>query len=135
MDYAKKVPGSLEQAVDKKRTILIYSPDLNFCFSLSTVFQDDYRVVATTDTEFLDTFSLHYPVDLFVVDAEPSASTILRLEELKRKNQQTPILVLYVYSPKGVELDRTVRRHVDAVLYKPFDVNAITERIHQLLSQ
>jgi CheY-like chemotaxis protein len=117
----------------KKRTVFIYSPDLNFCFILSTVFQDRYNVVTTTDPGVLDTFTMHHAADLIVVDDDPSETMISLFQEMKKKHGKIPILMLYVYSPKRVDLDREVRRYVDGVLYKPFDVTAITERIEQLL--
>jgi len=117
----------------KKKTILIYSPDLNFSFSLSTVFQDRYTVVTTTDPGLLQTFVKHHATDLIIVDAEPSTSMVTHIRRLKRQNVQTPILMLYVYTPKEVEMDGTVRRYVDGVLYKPFDVDTITERVQQLM--
>ena len=134
MKYAEKKHATPDDVEERKRTILIYSPDLNFCFSLSTVFQDRYNVVTTTDPEFLDTFTTHYTVDLVVVDSDPSSKMISRFQKMKMRNVNIPILVLYVYSSKGVEMDRAVRRYVDGVLYKPFDIDAITDRIQQLLS-
>jgi DNA-binding NtrC family response regulator len=133
MKFAEAKQAVLSAAQERKKTILIYSPDLNFCFSLSTVFQDRYEVVTTTDPDFLDSFTTHYATDLVVVDADPSNRMITRFQAMKKRNENIPILVLYVYGPKGVEMDRAIRQHVDAVLYKPFDVDAITERIHQLL--
>ncbi len=135
MKYAEKRQATADDLEERKRTILLYSPDLSFCFSLSTVFQDRYNVVTTTDPDFLDSFTTHYTADLVVVDADPSSKMLSRFQEMKKKNVNIPILVLYVYSPRGVEMDRAIRQHVDAVLYKPFDVDAITERIQQLFYQ
>jgi len=133
MKYAEENQVATAVLEERKKTILLYSPDLNFCFSLSTVFQDRYNVITTTDPDFLDSFTTHYTADLVVVDSDPSNKMITRFQTIKERNESTPILVLYVYSPKGVEMDRAIRQHVDAVLYKPFDVDAITERIQQLL--
>ena len=133
MKYAEENQVATAALEERKKTILLYSPDLNFCFSLSTVFQDRYNVTTTTDPDFLDSFTAHYTADLIVVDSDPSNKMITRFQAMKQRNESIPILVLYVYSPKGVEMDRAIRQHVDAVLYKPFDVDAITERIQQLL--
>ena len=133
MEYAETKQVAAAVLEERKKTILIYSQDLNFCFSLSTVFQDRYNVITTTDPDFLDSFTTHYTADLIVVDSDPSKKMISRFQAMKQRNENIPILVLYVYSPKGVEMDRAIRQHVDAVLYKPFDVDAITERIQQLL--
>jgi len=63
-------------ANEPKRSILIYSPDLNFCFSLSMLFQDRYNVITTTNPECLETFADHYAADLVIVDAVPSEKMI-----------------------------------------------------------
>jgi DNA-binding NtrC family response regulator len=125
-----------DRAVDeRKKTILIYSPDLNFCFSLSILFQDRFSVITTTNAEMLEPFVAHYNADLVIVDAVPSDEMIGKLDALKRLNKSLPIIVLYVYSPKEVQLDRMIRSHVDSVFYKPFDVSAVSKRIEELLPQ
>lgn len=90
-------------------------------------------MVTTTDPQVLHVIVSHHPVDLVVMDAEPSAPMVTRIRKLKKQNDRLPILALYVYTPKGIELDGTVRKLVDGVLYKPFDVDTITERIGQLI--
>jgi hypothetical protein len=42
-------------------------------------------------------------------------------------------MILYVYGPRGDELDKAVRHHVDAVFYKPFSVHEMTKRIEDLI--
>ena len=117
----------------RKSTILIYSPDLNFCFSLSMLFQDRYSVITTTNPGMLEPFVTHYSADLLIVDAVPSHKMIERLKDLKGLNTRLPIIMLYVYSPKDVDLDRLVRSRVDSVFYKPFDISDIANRIRELL--
>lgn len=116
-----------------KKTILIFSPDLNFCFSLSMLFQDRYNVITTTNAMMLETFVTHYAANLMIVDAAPTAKMIDTLQRVKGVNKQLPIIMLYVYSSKEQALDRTVRNEVDAVFYKPFDLSAMSKRIDELL--
>lgn len=135
MAREKDIPSSDRMVDERKKTILIYSPDLNFCFSLSILFQDRFSVITTTNADMLETFVAHYSADLVIVDAAPSDDIIEKLDALKRLNKSLPILVLYVYSPKEVQLDRMIRGHVDSVFYKPFDVSAVSKRIEELLPQ
>lgn len=116
-----------------KRTILIYSPDLNFCFSLSMLFQDRYNVITTTNAAMLETFVTHYAANLVIVDAAPTAKMVDLLRHVKGLNKHLPIIMLYVYSPKEASLDREVRSEVDSVFYKPFDLSAMSRRISELL--
>lgn len=125
--------GSPRSAETGKRTILIYSPDLNFCFSLSMLFQDRYTVVTTTNPGLLENFVEHYAADLVVVDALPTEKMIERLQGLRSRGRRPPILMLYVCGPRDTALDALARRHVDSVMYKPFDVADMARRIAELL--
>jgi response regulator RpfG family c-di-GMP phosphodiesterase len=121
-------------AVDEsKKTILIYSPDLNFCFSLSMLFQDRYNVITTTNSSMLEELVVHYAASLLIVDASPSDKLIRLLHHVKELNVSLPIIMLYVFSPKESNLDTEARREVDAVFYKPFDLAAMSRRINELL--
>lgn len=119
--------------VEGKKTILIYSPDLNFCFSLSMLFQDRYTVITTTNIGMLEPFVQHYTADLVIIDAVPTQKMIDRLDGLKLAKKDLPIIMLYVFSAKGTGLDTAVRNHVDSVFYKPFDISVVAKRIDELL--
>jgi DNA-binding response OmpR family regulator len=123
-----------ETALDeKKKTILIYSPDLNFCFSLSMVFQDQYSVITTTNSGMLETFVSHYSADLVILDAMPTEKLLQRLHELKSIKEGLPIIMVYVFRSKDLDLDRDVRLEVDSVFYKPFDLASVSSRVNELL--
>ncbi len=119
---------------ENKKTIIIYSPDLNFCFSLSMVFQDRYNVITTTNLGMLEKFVAIYSADLVIVDAVPTEKLIQRIDGLKTSKCSIPVIILYVYSAKEVAVDRVIRSHVDSVFYKPFEISAVAKRIDELLS-
>jgi DNA-binding response OmpR family regulator len=125
--------SSVATMEEGKKTILIYSPDLNFCFSLSMLFQDRYNVITTTNAGMLKSFVSHYSANLLILDAPPSEQIIEHLHTLKDLNCHLPIIMLYVYSPKEASLDGKVRQNVDSVFYKPFDLAAVSKRINELL--
>jgi DNA-binding NtrC family response regulator len=116
-----------------KRTILIYSSDLNFCFSLSMLFQDRYNVITTTNPVMMPTLVSDYSADLLIVDAVPSEQLLERLDGVREINAGLPIIMLYVYSPKLVHLENAVRSHVNSLFYKPFDLNVVSKAIEELL--
>ncbi len=116
-----------------KKTILIYSPDLNFCFSLSMLFQDRYNVITTTNVGMLHSFVSHYSANLLIMDAAPSEKIIDHVHAIKDFNKRLPIIMLYVYSPKEASLDSRIRQEIDSVFYKPFDLAAVSKRIDELL--
>lgn len=136
MAHQAETDGRLVPAGEgvRKKSILIYSPDLNFCFSLSMLFQDRYTVSTTTNLSMLETFVANYAADLVIIDAVPSARIIERLDGLRGANQRLPIIMLYVYSAKEVQIDQTARQHVDSVFYKPFEINVVSKRIEELLA-
>jgi DNA-binding response OmpR family regulator len=119
---------------DNKKTILLYSPDLNFCFSLSMLFQDRYNVITTTNLGMLDRLAADYAANLVMVDAVPSEKLIERLDGLRGANHKLPIILLYVYNSREVNLDRAIREHVDSVFYKPFEIAQISKRVEDLLA-
>lgn len=133
-EHTGAVPASPAEAGENKKTILLYSPDLNFCFSLSMLFQDRYNVITTTNLGMLDKLVADYAANLVLVDAVPSDKLIERLEALRKLNDRLPTILLYVYNARDVELDRAIRAHVDAVFYKPFEIAPISRRIEELLS-
>ena len=129
-----RVQPSQAEVDENKWTILIYSPDLNFCFSLSMLFQDRYNVITTTNLGLLDKFVGTYSADLVIIDAIPSKKILGRLEGLRGVKSDLPIIMLYVYNSKEVELDTAIRKHVDSVFYKPFEIDSVSERIGSLLN-
>jgi DNA-binding NarL/FixJ family response regulator len=121
-------------AVDEgKKTILLYSPDLNFCFSLSVLFQDRFNVITTTNLGLMDRLQGTYDADLVMIDAVPSEGLLGRLERLKQERPTLPVVILYVYSGRDAQLDRDIRRQVDSVFYKPIELETLTQRIESLL--
>jgi DNA-binding NtrC family response regulator len=131
-DKQRQTPGT--QVEEGKRTILIYSPDLNFCFSLSMLFQDRYNVITTTSIGSLDKFVSDYSADLVLIDAVPSEKLLQRIEALKQLKADLPLIMLYVYNGKDVRLDQNLRKQVAAVFYKPFEVAAVSQKIQEILT-
>lgn len=130
---SKNEPGGVTTMDEKKKTILIYSPDLNFCFSLSMLFQDRYNVITTTSSSMLEELVTHYAASLLIVDASPTEKLIRLLHHVKELNTDLPIIMVYVYSAKDSGLDAIARNEVDSVFYKPFDLSAMSKRINELL--
>jgi DNA-binding response OmpR family regulator len=122
------------ESSETKKTIILYSPDLNFCFSLSMLFQDRFNVITTTNLGMLERLVKDYAADLVLVDAVPSAKLIERIESLRAASPKLPILLLYVYNSKETNLDRAIREHVDSVFYKPLEIAPISRRIEELLA-
>lgn len=129
-------PDLVRATVDEgKSTILLYSPDLNFCFSLSVLFQDRFNVITTTNLGLMDRLQSTYAADLIIFDAVPSEGLLDRLERLRRERPTLPVFVLYVYNARESQLDREIRSRVDSVFYKPIELETVTQRIESLLKR
>ena len=116
-----------------KKTILILSLDLNFCFSVFMLFQVRSNVITMSNIGMLHSFVSHYSANLLIIDAAPSEKIIEKVHVLKDLNKRLPIIMLYVYSPKEAQLDNRVRQEIDSVFYKPFDLATVSKRINELL--
>jgi len=57
-----------------------------------------------------------------------------RIESFRHLNPALPLIILYVYSPKDVNLDSELRRTADSAFYKPFEIGTVSKRIDDLLS-
>jgi DNA-binding response OmpR family regulator len=122
------------EIVEARKTILIFSPDLNLCFSLSMLFQDRFHVVTTTDLAAVGSLAAEHAPDLMIADAVPSERLMEKMDALQTGFSRLPIILLYVYNARDVALDSAVRSHVDSVFYKPVEISAMSRRIEELLT-
>ena len=128
-----EVGGSAGRDVERK-TILIFSPDLNLCFSLSSLFQDRYHAVTTTNIATFERLATCFGADLAIVDEVPSDFLIGRLDALGAGRPKIPVIMLYVYNGRDVALDRAIRSRVDSVFYKPVEISVVSKRIDEILT-
>jgi DNA-binding response OmpR family regulator len=129
-------PDAPASGVDEqdRKSILIFSPDLNLCFSLSSLFQDRYHVVTTTNIATFERLATCFGADLAIVDEVPSECLIRRLEVIASGRPKIPVIMLYVYNGRDVTLDRGIRARVDSVFYKPVEISVVSKRIDEILT-
>jgi response regulator RpfG family c-di-GMP phosphodiesterase len=125
--------NSAVSAKDRK-SILIFSPDLNLCFSFSVLFQDRYHVVTTTNIATFEKLATCVGADLAIVDETPSECLLKSLDTLGRSLPKIPVILLYVYNERDVTLDRAMRSRVDSVFYKPVEVSVVSKRIDEIMT-
>lgn len=130
----REVRVAEQHADEGRKTILIVSPDQNFCLSLSMLFGDRYRVLTASGLSVLQEGVEGRGIDLILVDEEPSRRMVDRIDAFRHLNPSLPIIILYVYSPKDVDLDSDLRKAVDSVFYKPFEIVTVSKRVDDLLS-
>ena len=130
----REVRVAEKNADEGRKTILIVSPDPNFCLSLSMLFGDRYRVRTASSLSVLQEGAEERGVDLVLVDEGPSRKMVDRIDAFRHLNPALPIIILYVYSPKDVDLDSDLRKTADSVFYKPFEIGTVSKRVDDLLS-
>ena len=95
--------------------------------------QDKYNITTTTDLEVVKCISKNSDVDLVLMDTEPSPLTEGLCKNIKNKNSNLPIILTYVYKKQFAESDKKIRKMVNSVFYKPYDLNEIAVKMSSLI--
>ena len=122
--------------IDKKgtlKTIVIFSHNLDFSYSLFMFFQDKYEVTLTTNKELLIDLVRSSEIDLLIADTSPSEKVEELFRSIKQYSSNLPIILLYVYRIESQRLEKNIKKYVDAVFYKPIDLEEVTRRINELV--
>ena len=115
-------------------TIVLFSPDMDFCMSLRLLYQEKYEIVTTTDPEMILDLVASFHPDLVILDAFPTNPMRRRFKEIKKEYPAAQIMVFYAsqFNDRGVR--EVLRTSVDAAFSKPIDLNEVTERIYGLIT-
>jgi DNA-binding response OmpR family regulator len=115
------------------KNIVIYSPDFSLCYSLLMYLQTQYKVVATTDLEVVQSLICNKSADLVILDSEPSSDVQIKCEQFKKCRAEVPVILTYVFNNRIKDFETTIKKYVNEIFYKPFDLNEISARISTLL--
>jgi DNA-binding response OmpR family regulator len=127
-------PGS-PSGREEQQSIVLYSPDMDYCMSLRLLFQDRYNMITTTDVNMLVTIVNAFQPDLVIIDALPTQRMRRRVELMKRGNADMRVMFFYTQRISDQEVHEFIRNSVDAVFSKPVDLVEITERIRELIER
>lgn len=116
------------------KKIVFYSPDFTLNLSLLMYLQSNYNITTTTDIEDLKAIASSFSCDLIILDAPPTIDIETLCKELKEFNAKTPIILLYVFDNKLKIPDENIRKYVNSVFYKPFDLDNVTKQLSVLTS-
>ncbi len=128
------VGSNIEPEDKDKKTILLYSPDMDFCMSFRLLYQDHYHLITTTDPKFLTPSVRVLRPDLFVADTQPTELTWHCLLQLKSFHQCMRIILLYVEPRKVSAMPEYIPSFIDVALHKPLDIAELSSRIDELLN-
>jgi hypothetical protein len=116
------------------KNIVIYSPDFSLCYSLLMYLQTHYKVVATTDMEVVSSLVCNGSADLVIMDTEPDPNVLLKCEQFKKCKADVPLILTYVFNNRVKGPEEKIKKFVNEIFYKPFDLNEISSKIPDLLA-
>lgn len=96
--------------------------------------QENYKVVATTDIEVVSSLICSKSADLVIMDSEPTPDLTIKCEEFKKCRADIPLILTYVFNNRIKESESGIKKIVNEIFYKPFDLNEISSKIPVLIS-
>lgn len=127
-------PQVLTQA-DKKRKILVFSPDRDLAQSLSLLFEDHFEIASETTIGNLGKRIASVTPDLLIVDLHTfSSDVMLELSIVESSSVKVPIVILRAYNRLRSDVEEMVQRTAKVVFYKPFNAEEVVRSIHNLLT-
>lgn len=116
------------------KNIVIYSPDFSLCYSFLMYLQSHYKVVTTTNLDVVSSLISSNSADLVILDTEPNSEIQIKCEEFKKCKADIPLILTYVYDKRVQDSENNIKRFINGIFYKPFDLNEITSKIPALLA-
>lgn len=114
------------------KTIVMYSPDLDLCMSLTLYFQDKYVVVTTTDGNTLPTLVETYHPSLVVADALPTNWILKLFDAWKERHPEMRVMLFRVWRYEDRKREAAIHKSIDFVLYKPIDIDFVAHIVDGL---
>lgn len=114
------------------RTIVMYSPDVDLCMSLTLYFQDKYVVVTTTDGNTLPTLVDTYHPSLVIADALPTSWILKLFDSWKEMYPETRVMLFRVWRYDDRKREEEIHKSIDFVLYKPIDIDFVAHIVNGL---
>ena len=102
------------------------------CYSLLMFLQDRYNVTTTTDLDVARSITGNLTFDLVIIDAEPTAE-ILKLCRSIKEGNSVPVILTYVYKKQVQEMELNIKKYVNSVFYKPFDLSEVSSKLNSLV--
>ncbi len=127
-------PVMNEDDTASKKNILVIDPDEDFSRNVRLFLEDNYRVIARQELEYIDyTIRLHR-IDLLLIEAEYAGSDALSLiNHLKASHRNLKIIIMYTYFSADKVTEKNLADCTDDMITKPFDVGLLKEKVDKLL--
>ncbi len=121
---------------NKLQTILLHSADRDLTKSLSFLLQEKFSILTTQCIDDLARYRGDRSIALVVADLEKAVPQMLEeFQHWGREGRKPPIIGLYAYRQKEPSLERSIRRVVREVLYKPVSIDHVLKAIADELQE
>jgi hypothetical protein len=67
------------------------------------------------------------------MDTEPDVDLLTKCEKFKKCKSEVPLILTYVFNNRVKESEIKIKKFVNEIFYKPFDLNEISSKIPSLL--
>lgn len=117
----------------KRKRILVVDQNQDLCQSIREFLKDDFEVFVVNDGSQIVSQIEREKIDLLLTDLEiPNIYFYSIISTIKEHYPTIPIICMYIYCDQTQEMENTIRRMVDAIFLKPFDLNELKKRIKLL---
>ena len=117
-----KASTSAANPAGRRRSVVLYSPDRDFCLSLAMMWKNEFDLVTTADDGML--FHLVHSIrpDVLLAEARPTLRLQRKFEILKAKIPGLRIVMLCTSEIKDPGFSDRLRLFVDALYTEPVDM-------------
>lgn len=105
---------------------------MDFCMSLTMLFQNQYNVITTTDINLLSTIVKSIKPSLVIADTQPSDELKNRIDDIHLEIPELPVILFCVSSQVNKYFEEKVCKSVNAYFFKPVDINELSNKIKDL---
>lgn len=120
----------------EKKTIVVFSPDVDVARNLSLFLENDFDVVCESRLKRLAETIVQTAPALVLADVYPMPSDIRKLlAVLEQRSSGVLLVLLHVYRNWAPEVEEAIHKAADHVFYKPVNVELLSTRIAEFVNQ
>jgi hypothetical protein len=127
-----KSSTSAANPAGRRRSVVLYSPDRDFCLSLSMMWNHEFDIVATADDEMLYGLVQSIQPDVLLAEARPTLRLERTFEYLKAKMPELRIVMLCTAEINNAGFSNRLKHFVDAMYTEPVDIVKFCKCVHSM---
>ncbi len=103
------------------------------CYSILMYLHDNYKITATTSFAMIKRIINNADINLILIDEEPTEKLTRMCEELKANHPGLRIVITYVFNNRAGGYENEIRKYIDSIFYKPFNLHDVSDELSKLL--